>query len=315
MNFKQAGGVTHYIPDRAELVMQGVCTWDNHKNKYRILRVHYTADPGKRSAEWLASMQRGQLANPHSWGQEMEIDPFALSGTRMYEEFSRAHIIDNMTAAEMARMCEREKKPPPTWYFGLDYGGRMSPTAGIWIVVGPSKIPIIAYEHYETGWTIEANSKAMLALEKVNGIKPRYRVLDPNAWNDTHGDGRHIARQYAENKIICVEANNSLDYGVEVIRKALTGDENGPRLYVMRRCVNTIREFELYRHKEFSERELMSADPVDRPLDKNNHAMDSVRYVMVENPTYSNEWPAEREDEDDDKPRRARSRSRRGTHA
>ncbi len=59
------------------------------------------------------------------------------------------------------------------------------------------------------------------------------------------------------------------------IRSSESGDR-WARLYVAQRCVNTIREFGLYRRKK-------RADGTfdDEPEDKNNHAMDGVRYPIV----------------------------------
>lgn len=55
--------------------------------------------------------------------------------------------------------------------------------------------------------------------------------------------------------------------------------EEGPpwaRMYVSRRCKNTIREFGLYRFRKDGAGEF-----TDDPEDKNNHAMDALRYMTV----------------------------------
>jgi hypothetical protein len=54
------------------------------------------------------------------------------------------------------------------------------------------------------------------------------------------------------------------------------GGERWARLYVSPKCVNTIREFGLYRRKKNPDGTFD-----EKPEDKNNHAMDAVRYMAV----------------------------------
>lgn len=79
-------------------------------------------------------------------------------------------------------------------------------------------------------------------------------------------------------------ADNDIEAGVARIADLLAirhyeGKEPAARLYVHPRCVNTIREFGEYRRKKDprdSERFLEAIE------DRNNHAMDAVRYVALE---------------------------------
>lgn len=59
------------------------------------------------------------------------------------------------------------------------------------------------------------------------------------------------------------------------IRESETG-ERWSRLYVSPRCVDTIREFGLYKRKK-----LPDGTFVEQPEDKNNHAMDALRYMAI----------------------------------
>jgi len=63
--------------------------------------------------------------------------------------------------------------------------------------------------------------------------------------------------------------------------KTITGllkiqDDKKPRLYVDRRCVNTIMEFENYRYPDKKEEKPIQ----EKPLKIHDHALDSIRYVL-----------------------------------
>lgn len=74
--------------------------------------------------------------------------------------------------------------------------------------------------------------------------------------------------------------DNKIDAGVARVANLLfkreTEDGSFARIYVAPNCVNTIREFGLYRWKKNSDGTFS-----DEPADKSNHAMDSLRYVAV----------------------------------
>jgi len=64
--------------------MQGVRDWRNPSNGARIVEIHYTADPKKRSQKWQQEM-RSQL-DPMGVKREYEIDWGILKGKPVYEE-------------------------------------------------------------------------------------------------------------------------------------------------------------------------------------------------------------------------------------
>ena len=66
--------------------MEGVAVRDH--NGIRVVRLHYTADPDKRSEEWARSAREGMSAR--QWRQEYEIDWHVAGGQPVYaEEFRR----------------------------------------------------------------------------------------------------------------------------------------------------------------------------------------------------------------------------------
>lgn len=87
-----------------------------------------------------------------------------------------------------------------------------------------------------------------------------------------------VIAEYAREGIRIEPANNAIEDGILcVLDKLLVKDGSTAHLYVAPHCVNTIREFGLYRRK----RDPRQPDVMtDQPEDKNNHAMDSIRYAL-----------------------------------
>jgi hypothetical protein len=67
-----------------ETAPQGVAEYDT-PDGFHILRIHYTADPAKRSEEWKREQQQGTTAA--DWEQEMEINFNVPKGLPWYPEF------------------------------------------------------------------------------------------------------------------------------------------------------------------------------------------------------------------------------------
>lgn len=72
----------------------------------------------------------------------------------------------------------------------------------------------------------------------------------------------------------CEKGQGSIEYGINLIQADLKPNGDGlPRLTVSPDCMNTVREFESYQWAEGRH------GLKDVPVDKDNHAMDALRYV------------------------------------
>ena len=91
----------------------GVRTWLNPTNGFTIARVHYTADPAKRSAEWFAAARAGMSSR--GWRREYEIDWTAPKGEPVTPEFTPATMVVPVPVLPSARLLR-----------GWDFG-RVSP--------------------------------------------------------------------------------------------------------------------------------------------------------------------------------------------
>jgi phage terminase large subunit len=80
-----------------------------------------------------------------------------------------------------------------------------------------------------------------------------------------------------------VGADNSIPAGVArvaelLFRRKLEEGDDYARLYIHPRCVNTIREFKSYRRKRDPHNANAFLEDIE---DRNNHALDSLRYMVI----------------------------------
>jgi len=80
----------------------------NPKNKFCVVRVHYSVDPDKNNPEWIARAKEG--ISEKSWQREYEISYETFSGKAVYEDFGE-HLI-----------AETSPKPGDYVYRGWDFG-------------------------------------------------------------------------------------------------------------------------------------------------------------------------------------------------
>src|SRR6266571_382908 len=75
------------LPDQANLTQMGVAEWRNPINGFKIIALHYTADPKKATAEWKEKTK--QDYTDKDWDQELEIDFSSWVGRPVYTTFSK----------------------------------------------------------------------------------------------------------------------------------------------------------------------------------------------------------------------------------
>ena len=78
------------LPEGVEIeeLCHGLKMWTNPINGFTILRLHYTADPTKRSPEWKAEERRKY--GEAEWNREMEIMWESLDGRPVYADHWKA---------------------------------------------------------------------------------------------------------------------------------------------------------------------------------------------------------------------------------
>lgn len=101
-------------------------------------------------------------------------------------------------------------------------------------------------------------------------------VGDPSGKKRNIGDMKSIFDHYAEHGIYYTEGDNRIDAGIMKV----FGYMESKRLRILSSCVEMIREGRNYRYPE----QKIDEKAVDKPIDKDNHAMDTLRYLIQELP-------------------------------
>lgn len=91
-------------------LMQGMRTWNNQKNRFTVLELHYTADPEKRSEEFRTSIKNAMPLVEYLREYELHWDTFA--GFPVYPEFSKLHLTNE----------EPHPQPGLPMLVGIDFG-------------------------------------------------------------------------------------------------------------------------------------------------------------------------------------------------
>lgn len=160
-----------------------------------------------------------------------------------------------------------------------DFGLR-DPTVMLLGAIDPNDGTVYIYkEHYEGGQAVPYHARKM--LDMVSDIPQgllRQPVADPSGKKKNINDRRSLFDHYAEYGIYFKEGNNRI---LDGIMKVFTYFSLG-KLKIFSSCVNTIREGINYKYKDQSLDKDKNAD--ETPIDKDNHAMDALRYLCQELP-------------------------------
>lgn len=98
-------------PAGARAPRPGVEAWENPGNGFRVVRLHFTADPAKRDPAWKA--QASKSMHPRAWRREYEIDWASPEGEPVTPEFEEAVHVRPRTIDPMLRLLR-------FWDFGFN---------------------------------------------------------------------------------------------------------------------------------------------------------------------------------------------------
>lgn len=276
---------------------RGIETWINPNNGFRVLKIHYTADPDKdperNGAEWFIKAKKRFIGD---WSREMEMDPYTSLGKRVYgDEFEEKHIVDDFII-------------PAHWtrVMALDYGN-VVPTAVLWAAISPDNKVYFYREYYQAGLDIDTHCDNIRYAEgwlnrdegdfkrNWNEIKRfkhnvdveniRLRIIDPATDHEARKDVPTIYRVFnnSRNNMGFVKAKNSLGAGIAMVKQFLKDrcDKGEPMMYVFRSMKHFIHEIRNYRFQTQSEMVAAKKDLSEKPLDKDDHLMDCLRYLVL----------------------------------
>lgn len=256
------------ITETHKRLMQGMESWEN-RNGLTVLKVHHTADPDKRSEEWIEreSAKYGGRSSPF-WRSEYDIDFGARRGGLVFPTFSPG------------THCIPPFEIPEEWpkYRVIDPGFRNA-CACAWFTVDWDGNLIMYRELYKTGWSVEALTQGIKAVSLRE--KYQYTMIDPSAFAKTlAGGGRSVADLFIQNGVTvspAYRASHKKDQFYP-LNELLVPQENGePRFKVVNTCETFVAEMLSYRWKEAREDGFTPEEPVK----VNDHLVDCALYMSA----------------------------------
>lgn len=268
-----------------------------------VVRIHYSADP-ERGPDW-AARERKNYSSQGAWDREQEIIHEAGGGERLFAQILEQHA-DKILIDPYAPLEERFQ-PSPHWRIigGFDHG-KANPTAALVAAVDFDGVIYILGEYYQPG--LSAHQHAPTLME-MNGFTRAEVFADPSIFYKTNqqADGKFkaISELYGESGISNLQPapENAELLGMERILAHWQGIEDGveptlkivcPRgqrdiqrpVYGLHNdgCPNLLWELRRTRREELSATQLVSKNPTEKIVDKDNHLRDALKYLVLSLP-------------------------------
>jgi len=276
---------------------KGIREWDTSYGVH-VLRIHYTADPDKdpdthRGALWLKSELVGypQGMDDPRWRREMEIDWDAYAGQLLFPylvnpEYQRAILVNPL------------ENIPDGWRLtaGLDYGAR-NPSALVVTAWDFENRPLTVWEYYEHPQDQEESIEAF-KLRKgyrrlADGIKkcPWFHringkiIADQSIYNksqETERGLKSLAALLAEEGVNLMQGARGGDIAwYEMVNDYYWQNPAKPLWRITKNCTWLFWELQNLRFAEWSPASQEVHNLKDEVVDKDNHAVDAVRYDML----------------------------------
>ena len=171
---------------------------------------------------------------------------------------------------------KRHFEVSPEWrrFIAIDHG-RTNPTAVLWGAVDQDDVLWIYREHYEAGQDVDYHARAINAY--MNEGRYETYVIDPSTGAGKKDDPETIGNRYRQLKVPVVNANNDVQGGIDKVTEYFKKN----KIYIHKSCENLVRELINYQWEQPSASRIELNQP-ERPLKKDDHACDSLKYLIGE---------------------------------
>ena len=279
------------------------------KGRIPVGRLHYSADP-ERDPEinpaWKGAERPTYTSQAH-WDREMEIVDEAGGGERVFADVLLTHW-DKIVIEDPAW------EPDPDWVVtgGFDHG-KTNPTALERTYIDFDGTIILAGEYYMPGKEISQHAPAMRRMRDFDRMENVQ--ADPSMFHGTNqqeqrpGHAQERAKSFAElyaqagvSNLISFGGDDKSDVSFAarlmlhwsdldkrtpsvriVCRKGLYQDKPQPGLH-HRDCPNLLWELMVARRVKLTAQQLLSRNTSEAIVDKDNHACDAMKYLIMSLP-------------------------------
>lgn len=203
---------------------------------------------------------------------------YVQRGGLIYKHFSKTNIVNPLDPKELVQA---------KWmlFNGMDHGFN-NPTCWLWGAVCPDGRIVIYDEHYRSGEIVKFHAEAVHIKNSELGIVPSYNVGDPSIRNTDPLTGTSVLLEYMEFGIPIVLGNNDVNAGINRVARLIGHPPTAPnQLFVTKNCINLLWEIARYRWATWAiKRHDFEKNKKEEPNKKDDHAMDTLRYMVASRP-------------------------------
>lgn len=271
------------------------------KNGIPIARLHYTADPDRDPElhpEWKKTA-RAKYSSQMRWDREQEIVDNAGGGQLVFADTL-------LTWWDKIVIEDPKWRPDPGWTViaGFDHG-RTNPTALEKSYVDFQGNIILAGEYYMPGKEVWENVPEILKLPDVDRFEACWSdpsIFDQKTQQETGKKARAIASLYAEHGVGFLNSfggnRNDITFAERLLSHWADLENRAPSLRIVCRnysdrpqpglhpwdCPNLLWELLQIRRKKLTATQLLVRNTSEEIIDKNNHAVDACKYLVMSLP-------------------------------
>lgn len=148
----------------------------------------------------------------------------------------------------------------------------------LWACVDEDRNIVIFDELFTEEWTIKEICAEIHKKNAYHQINPISYIIDPHARDRDKKTGKSDQSEFTKYGVYTQLGHNNVETGVQAVKERLRDNT----LIIYNNCHNLIREFKVYRFKEQNSRN--EEDPKFVPIKKDDHCLDSLRYIVMSNP-------------------------------
>lgn len=170
--------------------------------------------------------------------------------------------------------------PPKNWqwYVSID-SGYNNPTAILWHAVRPEDGVLITFaEHYKSEWTVEMHAAKIKEMTEQFGKRPTLYIGDPAMGQRQISTGLSVLVEYRQNGIPVAPGKKDVHGGIDKMNNYFRQN----KWFITSSCPNLLRELRTYRWKTYTSAKIADLNNKrEEPQKKNDHAVDSCRYLFT----------------------------------
>jgi hypothetical protein len=246
------------------------------KDKFVVARLHYTADPQKRTPEAISRLLEGYVGGRagSAWRKEMEIDFTAYAGQLLCY-----HLIQNYRSKII---IDKQVSPQDFKYGSVDWG-RSNPASFHTYAIGLKGSIHSANEIYQNDMSIPTFCSLIKQSEYYKELK--WISADPSLWNknqETKEGLRSLENMFKDEGIHLRKGKSKDDQLAinELLDRWDKLEEKEPQFTISPKCSKQIWEFERLRYKELTTAMFDQKNYHETLVDKDNHSWDDFKYFI-----------------------------------